>query len=143
MYADTQHIIHLFECRPPRSGVTPLSKEHRPSEGAGTDQGETPWPIRILILGASYGSLFATKCLMAGHDVTLVCRRATADLINAHGTTVRIKPKGEDAQRAIRSAALPGRLDARTPENVDPAGYDLVVLAMQEPQYLNHTIRRC
>jgi hypothetical protein len=96
---------------------------------------------RILILGASYGSLFGTKCLMAGHDVTLVCRRATADLINAHGSTVRIKLKGEDAHRPIHSTALPGRLDARTPENVEPAGYDLVVLAMQEPQYLNHTIR--
>jgi len=33
---------------------------------------------RILILGASYGSLFGTKLLMAVHDVTLVCRRATA-----------------------------------------------------------------
>ncbi len=96
---------------------------------------------RILILGASYGSLFGTKCLMAGHDVTLVCREATADLINAEGTTVRIRLKGEDTPRAIRSAALPGRLTAATPERVDPAGYDLVVLAMQEPQYLNRTIR--
>ncbi len=97
--------------------------------------------FRILILGASYGSLFATKCLMAGHDVTMVCRAPTADLINARGTEVRIKLKGEDTHRAILSTVLPGRLDARTPEDVDPAGYHLVVLAMQEPQYLNHTIR--
>lgn len=96
--------------------------------------------FRILILGASYGSLFGTKCLLAGHKVTLVCRAPTAELINTRGTEVRIKLKGEDAHRAIHSAALPGRLDARTPENVDPAGYDLVVLAMQEPQYLHHTI---
>jgi membrane carboxypeptidase/penicillin-binding protein PbpC len=96
---------------------------------------------RILILGASYGSLFGTKCLMAGQDVTLVCRAPTAALINARGTEVRIKLKGEDAPRAIQSAALPGRLDAKTPEDADPAGYDLVVLAMQEPQYLHHTIR--
>ena len=96
---------------------------------------------RILILGASYGSLFGTKNLMAGHDVTLVCRNATADLINSQGTEVRIKLKGEDAHRAIRSTDLPGRLDAKTPENVDPAEYDLVVLAMQEPQYLHHTMR--
>ena len=34
----------------------------------------------ILILGASYGSLLATKLLMAGHNVTLVCRTKTADL---------------------------------------------------------------
>ncbi|MFN3657415.1 MAG: ketopantoate reductase family protein [Pseudolabrys sp.] len=96
---------------------------------------------RILILGASYGSLFGTKCLMAGHDVTLVCRTATASLINARGTEVRIKLKDETAHRAIVSTTLPGRLDAQTPDNVDPKGYDLVVLAMQEPQYLNHTIR--
>jgi hypothetical protein len=96
---------------------------------------------RVLILGASYGSLFGTKCLMAGHDVTMVCRAPTAELINARGTEVRIKLKGEDAHRAIRSAALPGRLDAKAPENAVPAGYDMVVLAMQEPQYLHHTIR--
>lgn len=97
--------------------------------------------LRILILGASYGSLFGTKCLLAGHDVTLICRGPTADLINRRGTEVRIKLKGEAAQRAIRSGALPGRLDARTPETIDPAGYDLVILAMQEPQYLHHAIR--
>ena len=28
-----------------------------------------------------------------------------------------------------------------TPERVDPAGYDLVMLAMQEPQYNVHSIR--
>ena len=60
---------------------------------------------KVLILGASYGSLFGTKCLMAGHDVTMVCRAPTAELINARGTEVRIKLKGEDAHRAIRSAA--------------------------------------
>lgn len=96
---------------------------------------------RILILGASYGSLFATKCLMAGHDVTVVCRAPTADLINRLGTEVRIKLKGEDSHRAIRSATQPGRLHAKTPEHIDAAGYDLVVLAMQEPQYLHHTMR--
>lgn len=94
----------------------------------------------ILILGASYGSLLGTKLLMAGHNVTLVCRTQTADLINAEGTEVRIKLKGEDAHRSIRSAGLPGKLDAKTPEQVNPADYDLVGLAMQEPQYCVHAI---
>ncbi len=96
---------------------------------------------RILVLGASYGSLFATKNLMAGHDVTLVCRAATADLINLAGTQVRIKLKNDDQHRTIHSATLPGKLDARTPEDAVATGYDLVVLAMQEPQYMHHTIR--
>jgi hypothetical protein len=96
---------------------------------------------RILVLGASYGSLFATKCLMADHDVTLVCRAPTAELLNARGSGVRIKLKGEAAPRAVRSADLPGRLDATTPALADPADYDLVVLAMQEPQYAQPELR--
>ncbi|MBV9064301.1 MAG: hypothetical protein JO004_00860 [Methylobacteriaceae bacterium] len=95
----------------------------------------------ILILGASYGSLLATKLLMAGHNVTLVCRRKTADLINREGTQVRIKLRDEPAHRAILSRGLPGTLDATSPADVDLSRYDLVALAMQEPQYTNHTIR--
>jgi hypothetical protein len=96
---------------------------------------------KILILGASYGSLFGTKLLMAGHHVTLVCRSSTAALINKSGTEVRIGLKGDTRHRAVRSKELTGRLDARTPETVDPRDYDLVVLAMQEPQYVTHTLR--
>jgi hypothetical protein len=79
---------------------------------------------RILILGASYGSLLGTKLLMAVHDVTLVCRRATAELINARGTEVCLPFRGETAPRRIRSNDLSGRLDANTPEMVDPSDYD-------------------
>src|ERR1700720_4789236 len=95
----------------------------------------------ILILGASYGSLLATKLLMAGHNVTLVCRNKTAELINRDGTEVRIKLRDEAVHRAIFSRNLPGKLDATTPPDVDLSRYDLVGLAMQEPQYTNHTIR--
>jgi hypothetical protein len=95
----------------------------------------------ILILGASYGSLLATKLLMAGHNVTLVCRQKTAELINRDGTEVRIKLRDEPMHRAIFSRDLPGTLDAAAPEDVDLSRYDLVGLAMQEPQYTNHTIR--
>jgi hypothetical protein len=98
-------------------------------------------PRNILILGASYGSLLATKLLLAGHNVTLVCRRKTAELINREGTEVRIKFRDEPGHRAIRSRDLPGAVDAAPPEQVDVSRYDLVVLAMQEPQYTNHTIR--
>lgn len=95
----------------------------------------------ILILGASYGSLLGTKLLMAGHNVTLVCRRKTADLINREGTEVRIKLRDEPSHRSIFSRDLPGKLDAVVPQDVDVSRYDLVGLAMQEPQYTNHTIR--
>lgn len=98
-------------------------------------------PFKILVLGASYGSLFGTKSAMAGHDVTLVCRQATADLINRNGTEVRLTLKDESAARKIRSADLAGNIDAAVPEDADPPGYDLAVLAMQEPQYGGRGIR--
>jgi len=71
----------------------------------------------------------------------LVCRRKTADLINREGTEVRIKLRDEKEHRAIHSRDLPGKVDAMPPEDVDVSRYDLVGLAMQEPQYNNHTIR--
>ena len=95
----------------------------------------------ILILGASYGSLLATKLLMAGHNVTLVCRKQTAELINRDGTEVRIKLRDEAAHRPIFSHDLPGILDAVEPADVDPSRYDLVGLAMQEPQYTDQEIQ--
>lgn len=96
---------------------------------------------RILILGASYGSLLGTKLLMAGHDVSLVCRAPTAALINDEGTEVRIRLRDEDEHRRIRSADLPGKLNALTPEEVDPDAFDMIGLAMQEPQYGVQNIR--
>jgi hypothetical protein len=97
---------------------------------------------KILILGASYGSLLGTKMAMAGHDVSLVCRAATARLINDKGTEVRIKLRDEETHRKFHSAAMPGHVDARTPEDVNPSEYDLVCLAMQEPQYSNGSLSK-
>ena len=97
--------------------------------------------MKILILGASYGSLLSTKLLMAGHDVTLICRRQTADLINADGTVVRLKLRGEEEHRLLKSGDFPGRVNAMTPEQANPEEYDLVALAMQEPQYSEPSVK--
>lgn len=90
---------------------------------------------KILILGASYGSLLGSKFAAAGHDVTLVCRAETAALINAEGTEVRIKLRDEDSHRSFFSQSLVGHTNAVTPEDARPEDFDLVCLAMQEPQY--------
>src|SRR3954464_2094969 len=98
-------------------------------------------PRRILVLGASYGSLFATKLLMAGHRATLVCTASTAGLINREGTRVRFPLKGRGAALEVASKALPGVLAAASPGEVDPGAFDLVVLGMQEAQYGAHGVR--
>lgn len=90
---------------------------------------------RVLILGASYGSLLGTKLLMAGHHVTLVCTRTTAALIGREGTRVRFPIRGRASLLEIPSQALPGALAAKTPLQVDPGEFDLVVLGMQEAHY--------
>src|SRR3970040_1170061 len=90
---------------------------------------------KILILGASYGSLLATKLLMGGHTVKLVCLPAEADAINTNGTRVRMPIKGREGLLEIDSRKLPGKLSADGPAGIKPADYDLVALAMQEPQY--------
>jgi hypothetical protein len=95
----------------------------------------------VLILGASYGSLLATKLLLAGHKAKLVCLPAEAELINQEGAIVRMPVRGQDGLIEINSRALPGSLSAEGPDTIDPAQYDLVALAMQEPQYRSPGVR--
>src|SRR5256884_7732461 len=98
-------------------------------------------PRQILIFGASYGSLLAIKLLLAGHTVRLVCVPAEAELINKEGALVRLPVKGREGLVEVHSRKLPGKLSADVPAAVRPSGYDLVVLAMQEPQYRSSGVR--
>ena len=95
----------------------------------------------ILILGASYGSLLASKILFGGHNVTLVCLPAEADLINAEGFRVRMPIRGRKDHVEIDSRKLPGRVSAAGPADVKPSDYDIIGLAMQEPQYRSPGVR--
>jgi len=95
----------------------------------------------ILILGASYGSLLAAKLLLAGHSAHLVCLPAEAELINTDGFRVRLPVKGQDRLVEIDSRRLAGKVTASGAGGVDPARYNLVALAMQEPQYAAGDVR--
>src|SRR5215475_570205 len=95
----------------------------------------------ILIMGASYGSLLASKLLFSGHSMKLVCLPAEADLINAEGFRVRMPVKGRKDPIEIDSRKLPGKVSATGPRDVNPADFDLVGLAMQEPQYRSPGVR--
>ena len=91
--------------------------------------------LKTLVMGASYGSLLGTKLALAGHDTHLICLPAEVDLITKEGARVRMPVKGRDGLIEIDSRTLPGKLTAGAPDKADPAAYDLVALAMQEPQY--------
>src|ERR1041384_3369974 len=107
--------------------------------GDSSINGDSDVKYNVLILGASYGSLFSTKLLMAGHRATLVCTRPTAELIERDGTLVKFTIKGRAVD--VPSAKLPGKLAAAAPEDVDPAAFDLIVLGMQEAQYGSPGVR--
>src|SRR5258706_3740045 len=95
----------------------------------------------VLIFGASYGSLLATKLLLAGHNVQLVCVPAEVELINKEGTRVRLPVKGREGLVEVDWRKLSVQLSAQVPRAVKLAGFDLVVLGMQEPQYRSPGVR--
>ncbi len=95
----------------------------------------------VLMMGASYGSLLATKLLFGGHNITLVCLPAEVEAFNSEGARVRMPIRGRKQPVELDSRKLPGSLRAAGPGAVNPADYDLVVLAMQEPQYRSPGVR--
>src|SRR5215467_6497472 len=97
--------------------------------------------FNILMMGASYGSLLASKLLFGGHKIKLVCLPAEADLINSEGFRVRMPVKGRKESVEIDSRKLPGKGSAGGANDVNPRDYDLVGLAMQEPQYRSPGVR--
>ncbi|HJU30440.1 MAG TPA: hypothetical protein VJ740_03265 [Hyphomicrobiaceae bacterium] len=97
--------------------------------------------FNILMMGASYGSLLASKMLFGGHKIHLVCLPAEADLINAEGFQVRLPVKGRKEPVVLDTRKLPGKVTAGPATGVNPGDYDLVGLAMQEPQYRSPGVR--
>src|SRR5512142_806855 len=69
-------------------------------------------PLKIMIMGASYGSLLASKVLFGGHSVHLICLPAESDLINAEGFRVRMPIRGRKDPIEIDSRKLPGKVTA-------------------------------
>jgi hypothetical protein len=95
----------------------------------------------ILILGAAYGSLLASKMLFGGHKIHHVCLPAEADLINTDGIKITLPVRGRKDPVLLDSRKLPGKISASGPQGVNPKDYDLICLAMQEPQYRSPGVR--
>jgi hypothetical protein len=102
----------------------------------------TVMAYNILLMGASYGSLLASKLLFGGHSIHLVCLPAEADLINAEGFKVTLPVRGRKDPVLLESRKLPGKVTAGPATGVDPSKYDLVGLCMQEPQYRSDGVRQ-
>jgi hypothetical protein len=100
-----------------------------------------PATYKILVMGAAYGSLLASKMLFGGHKIHHVCLPAEADLINAEGFKVKLPVRGRKDPVLLDSQKLPGKVTAGGAAGVNPADYDLVGLAMQEPQYRSPGVR--
>src|SRR5436190_1369447 len=98
-------------------------------------------PYNILLMGASYGSLLASKMLFGGHTIHHVCLPAEADLINAEGFRVRLPVRGRQDPVVLESRKLPGKVTAGPAAGVNPKDYDLIGLCMQEPQYRSPGVR--
>ena len=84
-----------------------------------------------MIMGASYGSLLASKVLFGGHSVHLICLPAESDLINAEGFRVRMPIRGRKDPVEIDSRKLPGKVRAGAPGDFDP---ERVTLCSPDPQ---------
>jgi hypothetical protein len=95
----------------------------------------------VLIMGASYGSLLASKLLFAGHSIKLVCLPQEVEAIKSAGIRVKLPVKGRSTPIELDSRELPGKISAAGPAEVNPADYDLIALAMQEPQYRSPGVR--
>jgi len=96
----------------------------------------------ILLMGASYGSLLASKLLFGGHSIHLVCLPAEAELINAEGFKVTLPIRGRKEPVLLESRKLPGKVTAGPATGVDPSRFDLIGLCMQEPQYRSDGVRQ-
>ena len=69
----------------------------------------------VLIMGASYGSLLATKLLFGGHKITMVCLPAEIEAFNSEGAIVRLPVRGRKEPVELNSKKLPGSLRPPVP----------------------------
>ena len=57
----------------------------------------------VLIFGASYGSLLATKIVLAGHNATMVCLPHEVEAFNTKGAIIRTPIKGQSGLVEVNS----------------------------------------
>lgn len=93
----------------------------------------------ILIYGASYGILLVSKLMLAGYNVTCVCKQEEAKLLNQKGFFVEMEGYLKK-KISINSKNLIGKFIAIELNEINLNKIELIFLAMQEPQYEDASI---
>ncbi len=63
----------------------------------------------VLMMGAAYGSLLATKLLFGGHKITLICLPAEIEAFNSDGARVRMPIRGRKDPIELDFAQIAGQ----------------------------------
>lgn len=91
----------------------------------------TGTPLKVLVLGASYGLLPGIKLAMVGHQVTFVGRVDEISQMAQGDLVLRIPWRRTDRICELRTRDV----GFAVPREARPESANLVILAMQEPQF--------
>lgn len=92
--------------------------------------------MNVLVLGASYGMLPGVKLALAGHDVTFIGREDEVAQLRQGDLVVRIPQRRGGGVAELRCS----NASFATPGEADVEAADLVILAMQEPQFADSAV---
>lgn len=101
--------------------------------------------LDILVLGAAYGLLPAVRLSLGGNRVTVVCRENEREALVERGASVTLQRRDGRDGRLLHAPAKPGRAQTGSVlgvvgPDVSTQGYDIVILAMSEPQYADASV---
>ena len=77
----------------------------------------------VLTLGASYGSLLATKLLFGGHKITMVCLPNEVEAFNSEGARIRMPIRGRKEPIELELAQIAGEPQGGRARRRQPDGF--------------------
>ncbi|WP_193139063.1 ketopantoate reductase family protein [Meridianimarinicoccus sp. MJW13] len=100
--------------------------------------------MNILMLGAAYGLLPAVRILLAGHRVTVVCRASEQSSIASDGAQISFLKRDGTPNTTMSAPGTIGTVKDNAlclaGVDVDLSPFDMVFLAMSEPQYASEDV---
>jgi hypothetical protein len=99
-------------------------------------------PYNILLMGASYGSLLASKILFGGHTIHSGLPAGGSRFDQYRRLSRPFARAGARGACGPRLAEVARQSDRRTGDRGQSGDYDLIGLCMQEPQYSASGVRQ-